>query len=178
MPLIKDIVLNEADHKKKFQKKAYRPWDDDMPIKTYDIPEESNYIPSGEKVNMQVLPVADVANVVSLQLISQSHGNLLDELDLEKSLRDLYGAQRVIFKFLIGLQVQELENIFVTQPIATNEIALATKLPMNTITTVIGRLKIKKLLQTYENKPGRGGYGRYSFSKYIYSFFLKKFTEV
>ena len=153
-----------------------------MSPQTYDIIQERVHNLDDKNANLKVPLVINedkVFNIISVPSNSQSqHKPQPGDLDMEKCLRDLYGAQRVVFKFLISLQVQELDGIFVTQPIATNEIALATKLPMNTITTVIGRLKIKKLLQTYECKPGRGGYGRYNFSFDIYRFFSKKFSEV
>ena len=54
-----------------------------------------------------------------------------------------------------------------------DEFTLICKLTPNTIKGMLQKLKIKKLLETYENKPGRGGYARYKFIKEIYTFFSK-----
>ena len=167
MPLIKDI-LKESERKKKFQKKAYRPWDDEISLLTENLQEEVYQSSSDKDL------IVDDLSLVSEYKISKFSA---EDIDMEKCLRDLYGAQRIVFKFLINLQMQELCGVFITQPIAANEIVLATKLPINTVTTVIGRLKLKKLIQTYESKPGRGGYGRYSFADNIYRFFSKRFSE-
>jgi hypothetical protein len=180
MPLIKDI-LKEPERKKKFQKKAYRPWDDEISLHA-EISQEEVYQSNNDKnvvVDDPSLVSGDkILNLVSSQVRTQINAKLsAEDIDMEKCLRDLYGAQRIVFKFLINLQIQEVGSVFITQPIAANEIVLATKLPINTVTTVIGRLKLKKLIQTYESKPGRGGYGRYSFAENIYRFFSKRFSE-
>ena len=180
MPLIKDI-LKESERKKKFQKKAYRPWDDEISLHA-EISQEEVYQSNNDKnvvVDDPSLVSGDnILNLVSSQVRTQINVKLsAEDIDMEKCLRDLYGAQRIVFKFLINLQIQEVGGVFITQPIAANEIVLATKLPINTVTTVIGRLKLKKLIQTYESKPGRGGYGRYSFAENIYKFFSKRFSE-
>lgn len=180
MPLIKDI-LKEPERKKKFQKKAYRPWDDEISLHTENSQEEvyQSNIDKNLVVDAHSLVSEDkISNLVSSQVSPQINTKLsAGDIDMEKCLRDLYGAQRIVFKFLINLQIQEVGGVFITQPIAANEIVLATKLPINTVTTVIGRLKLKKLIQTYESKPGRGGYGRYSFAENIYRFFSKRFSE-
>lgn len=177
MPLIKD-VLKETEHKKKFQRKAYRPWDDEVSTPSIDQKKEEfiKECVSDLAESVEILTPKNLS-IVSLPSNGGKQEKAIEDLDLEKCLRDLYGAQRVVFKFLINLQTQEINDICVTQPISTNEIALATKLPTNTIKTVIGRLKSKNLIKTSEWKPGRGGYGRYGFDSSVYSFFLKKFAE-
>ncbi len=180
MPLIKDI-LKEPERKKKFQKKAYRPWDDEISLHTENSQEEGPQS-NGDKnlvVDAPSLVSEDrISNLVSSQVSPEINTKLsAEDIDMEKCLRDLYGAQRIVFKLLINLQIQEVGGVFIAQPIAANEIVLATKLPINTVTTVIGRLKLKKLIQTYESKPGRGGYGRYCFAENIYKFFSKRFSE-
>ena len=177
MPLIKDII-KDTEHKKKFQRKAYRPWDDEVPLQAEAKKEINDNTGDDAKLTIEVLnSKKEEPDLLPISLKTEKQTMPVENLDMEKSLRDLYGAQRVIFKFLVNLQVQELEGSFITQPISTNEIALATKLPVNTIKTVIGRLKLKKLIQTFEWKPGRGGYGRYGFDNNIYNFFIKKFFE-
>lgn len=187
MPLISDI-LKETERKKKFQKKAYRPWDDEISLPPENLPENVGVVEEvkvfaqeDEKLYLIMESLVNENNNAdaSYPIISSGpeKNSGVGELDLEKLMRDLYGAQRIIFKFLINLPVQKKDDLYVTGPIAANEIVLSTKLPVNTIKTVIGRLKIKNLLDTYENKPGRGGYGRYSFSNEIYSFFVKCFSE-
>jgi hypothetical protein len=185
MPLITD-VLKETDRKKNFQKKAYRPWDDDMSVYNNDDKVmDEDFVNDQEVLHDRVEAVGMPSQTYTeknqllptSQVIDFKETSEAVEIDKEKCLRDLYGAQRIIFKFLIMMPVQDKGGIFVTEPVSTNEIALSIKLPINTIKTVIGRFKSKKLLDSYENKPGRGGYGRYSFSKDLYEFFVKKFTE-
>lgn len=185
MPLITD-VLKETDRKRKFQKKAYRPWDDDMSVsnnndKVIDVDFVNDHEVLHDKVDAVETPsqiYTEINQVLTAsQVIDFKETSEVAEIDKEKCLRDLYGAQRIIFKFLIMMPVQDKGSVFVTEPLSTNEIALSIKLPINTIKTVIGRFKAKKLLDSYENKPGRGGYGRYSFSKDLYEFFLKKFKD-
>lgn len=176
MPLIKD-VLKEKEHKKKFQKKAYRPWDDEISLPPIDQEKEKSI---EESISYSSKGNEELENNISINfspLNEEKQEEIIENIDMEKCLRDLYGAQRVVFKFLINLQVQEIKGIFITEPISTNEIVLATKLPANTIKTVIGRLKNKSLIKTTEWKPGRGGYGRYGFDCDIYNFFSKKFME-
>lgn len=172
MPLITD-VLKDTERKKKFQKTAYRPWDDDLTVRI-DPSNSADTIAYQQNKELE-----DIKNkkIISLptQAITFENKEVDDGIDMEKCLRDLYGAHRIIFKLLIQLPVQKRESFFITDPISTNEIAEPTRLPINTIKTVISRLKTKNLLSTYENKPGRGGYGRYSFSKEVYEFFTEKF---
>lgn len=181
MPLIKDI-LKETEHKKKFQKKAYRPWDDEISLpssekreKELNRDEDINDSPKFAETQVSGKKLPDSMVFLPVPLDAGKQENTI--LDMEKCLRDLYGAQRVVFRFLMNLQAQEINSVFITQPISTNEIALATKLPANTIKTVIGRLKNKNLIKTSEWKPGRGGYGRYGFDPDVYNFFLKRFAE-
>jgi len=178
MPLIKD-VLKEIEHKKKFQKKSYRPWDDEISVPpSEEKRQESNGNTDGFSKSIETFASEKSAtdSLTSLLPDMQKQEETI-KLDMEKCLRELYGAQRIVFKFLVNLQVEEIGGIFITQPVATNEIALATKLPANTIKTVIGRLKNKSLIKTSEWKPGRGGYGRYGFDIDVYNFFLKRFAE-
>lgn len=178
MPLIKD-VLKEVENKKKFQKKAYRPWDDEISLPSQENKDQkrNDIADVSSKHNETHESEKSLSELASLPSYAKEQEKTIEKLDMEKCLRDLYGAQRIVFKFLINLQIQEISGTFITQPVATNEIALATKLPANTIKTVIGRLKGKNLIKTSEWKPGRGGYGRYGFDPDVYNFFLKKFAE-
>ncbi len=177
MPLITDILKN-SEPKKRFQKKAYRPWDDEIPISGSENVNEEVHADKNLINDIQPLIEEKISNIFVSPINPENNYKFSAEnVDFEKCLRDLFGAQRIVFKFLINLQVQELEDLFITQPIAANEIVLSTKLPLNTVNAVINRLKIKKLTQTYESKPGRGGYSRYSFAHKTYKFFSKKFAE-
>lgn len=179
MPLISDLDKKNIEKTKIFKKKAYRPWDNDLsdyttitPVKEID---DEKFLPE-DKDNKKNLADDEldneIAKVSSASVPLFSNQSL--ELNLEKELRNLYGAQRIIIKYLLN-QIEETANEYViTENISMEEFVSACNLPPNTIKGMLQKLKLKKLLESYENKPGRGGYARYKFAMEIYTFFSKK----
>jgi len=166
MPLITNHKDREVS--KRFQKKSYRPWDDESLITNPQIitnnSANEDSPPNGNNIN-------DIKNASSLNK-NDIFTDDLTEVDLKKELRDLFGAQKTIIQYLLQ-QIEEDNNEYlVTKAISMEEFKITCNLTPNTVKGMLQKLKTKKLLKTYENKPGRGGYARYTFGKNIYTFFL------
>lgn len=178
MPLISDITKKT---KTRFQKKSYRPWDDKLPaIENSKIDDNHDKL-SNNTISQNTK--SDYNNEVSYNKINQNDVlpegsvNDIDIPDLKKELRNLFGAQKIIIQYLLN-QVEENDGeYFFTKAISMDEFTTISKLPPNTIKGMLQKLKNKKLLEAYENKPGRGGYARYKFNKTVYSFFIKIFNN-
>ena len=173
MPLISEFKNNK---KTVFQKKSYRPWDNNL---SEDI-EKDNSIKESTKPLF-----TDLDNLVDNNIINSEQQIFIGndentktplnhiELDLKKELRNLFGAQRIIMQYLLKNTEDNTQEYMITKNISMKEFTLSCKLPPNTIKTTLQKLKAKSLLTTYENKRGRGGYGRYQFTKLVYNFFSK-----
>lgn len=173
MPLISDIDKNKT-LKARFQKKSYRPWDDALPKNNNQI--DSTISQNLLSDNKNFKDNID-QNTVLIDDINVAFPSYLPELNLKKELRNLFGAQKIIIKYLLE-QIEENTNEYlITKGISMDEFTLACKLPPNTIKGMLQKLKAKKLLDTYENKPGRGGYARYNFTQEVYSFFLQNLNH-
>ena len=177
MPLISDIDKNKKI-KTLFQKKSYRPWDDELLKNNGQIDRVINQQLSPDSTNCPSPSETEPTNsnndqdIVSIDNIKELSTTYLSELNLKKELRNLFGAQKTIIKYLFEQIEEDKNDRIITKGVSMDEFALSCKLPPNTIRGMLQKLKAKKLLNTYENKPGRGGYARYYFTKEVYSFFL------
>lgn len=183
MPLISDIDKSKKI-KTLFQKKSYRPWDDELPKNNNQIDSTTNQHLSSNNKNYTNPSKIEFANndvdgdCVLIDNINTPLTTYLPELNLKKELRNLFGAQKAIIKYLLEQIEENSDDLLITKGISMNEFTLACKLPPNTIKGMLQKLKAKKLLYTYENKPGRGGYARYNFTQEVYSFFLKNLNDI
>jgi len=183
MPLISDIDKSKKI-KTLFQKKSYRPWDDEIPKSNNHIDSTNNQcLPHENKKDTNPTNVEFINNNIDQDTVLLDNTNTqfttyLPELNLKKELRNLFGAQKTIIKYLLE-QIEENSNdCLITKAISMDEFTLACKLLPNTTKGMLQKLKAKKLLYTYENKPGKGGYARYSFTKEVHSFLLKNLNNI
>jgi hypothetical protein len=139
-----------------FQKKSYRPWD------LVDS--------SASKKQENIEQKTDLKHIESVEaeIVESNTG-----LNLRKELRNLYGAQRVVMQYLLKQIEEEVGEEKITKNISINDFVLTCKIPPNTVKATLQKLKAKKLVATYESKPGRGGFGRYNIQKIVYEFFAK-----
>lgn len=138
----------QLNKKNKFEKKAYRPWDHTLPIA-----DETEILLNNEKLDEKYI-------------------------DLQKELRALYGAQKVIILYLLKQIDETTDHYVVTKNISMNDLISMSNIPENTIKGTLQKLKSKNLFETYENKPGRGGYARYKFTKNIYDFLFENLINI
>lgn len=152
MPHIDDVVKNKS---KKFEKKAYRPWDD-MLIKNENI----NSIDDG--INGDLIKKTSLVNETK-------------EDDIGKILRGLYGVQKNILQYFVKNIISK-DDIFVyTKQIAIQDLLELIKAPVSSIKVSIQRLKKIELLDHHEYKPGRGGYASYKIKLEKYKLFESYF---
>lgn len=167
MPLISEL-LPKKQESKLFQKKTYRPWDEDLHT-TPDLStlnDEEPQLTHNNITNTDQTPIVQSVSVIKNS--TSSNLDLHDDPDLAKTLRGLFGAQKIIIRCLLNNIEENLEECVITKNICIEEFALECSVPQNTIRAMLQRLKHKKLLHTYENKPGRGGYTRFKIDKNIY----------
>lgn len=172
MPLINNYNKNK-EPVKRFQKKPYRPWDEDLLVSDHETITNNNtseYLTSNNQIKTPHNYEAQSSETTDIQPSSIVKDNF-SSFDFKKELRNLFGAQKIIIQYLLK-QIEDDNNIYlITKAISMEEFTLVCKLSPNTIKGTLQTLKAKKLLQTYENKHGRGGYARYKFSKEVYTFF-------
>lgn len=167
MPSIDDLKKKKIETSKKFQKKPYRPWDDLFSNNAQDDKEVLREDLSRDNVDKD--PESSKQNEEK-----KEESVSFEDVRLEKVFRDLYGAQKSILKYVLNSVEEEGEGGYISTSIAIIEISTSTKIPINTVKATLQKLKKKDLLQSYENKPGRGGYARYKINKKNYDFFSKK----
>ncbi len=185
MPLISDLNLKN-DGSKRFQKVSYRPWDEELltpfskaednsivPLSSSNEDVKNNNKPNSTKVIKSTISNINPTNsLINLEVIQFS------TQDLEKESRRLFGAKKIILQYLLQ-HIEETHNEYViTKAITMDECTLNCKLPPNTTKATLQKLKHRNLLETHENKPGRGGYARYKFSKNVYKFFIGKYNHL
>lgn len=153
MPSINDIKITKS---KKFEKKVYRPWDDEI---VTDVPNIDNIIV--EPIGDSVSNVEDIDNTILVNKI----------IDLKKFERGLYGVQKSSLYFLIKNVINVDENFAYTKDLDNIEFCEAIKAPISSIKVAISRLKKQNILENYESKPGRGGYTSFKISLEIYDHF-------
>ena len=179
MPLISNLNNKNKEKNKLFQKKSYRPWDHDLQINTITENIKNEEEPSFESN----IKIESIINEEIKKNLSVLHNNPempcdLIKLNLEQELRKLYGAQKVVIQYLLKQIEEKHEKYVITMNVSMENFMLACKLPQNTIKGMLQKLKNKGLLESYENKPGRGGYARYKFKKEIYAFFSKNLNII
>lgn len=177
MPLISN---HSKSRSKRFEKKAYRPWDDDLITSTNqkiinDVSSDKNLSEELNTPNTNKTRAKLEQKLLHQENIAIS-SDYLTEVSLKKELRNLFGAQKIIMHYLIAQVEENNEEYIVTKAVTIEEFIQECKLTPNTIKGMLQKLKNKKLLETHENKPGRGGYARYKFPKEIYSFFAKNLS--
>lgn len=173
MPLISDFEQSKKN-KKVFQKKAYRPWDS-----YYELNVAERLITLGDNndtIKTSELHIDYDTTNVSIKDSLQSKTTNICALtfNLEKELRHLFGAQKIIIQYLVQQIEENYEEYVITRSISTEEFTAKCNIPANTVKGMLQKLKSKKLLETHENKPGRGGYARYKFKREVYDFFLQR----
>lgn len=187
MPLISDL-LPKKEGSKLFQKKTYRPWDDESLISSHKIAIDAN---SSELFNIDKKNI-DVDKLMEVSTTSKSTAysknittkikdlkiNQCSDQDLEKKFRGLFGAQKIILQYILTLIDDKLAEYVITASVSMDEFIIKCNLPPNTVKTMLQKLKHKNLLQTYEYKPGRGGYAKYKLPLEVYDFFMKKYRII
>lgn len=168
MPLISNqIKKNEPS--KHFQKKTYRPWDEDSLI-TDNSKVSDKVIHNTTISNINHYNVNDDSNL-STQVKDLEEKQQLVIFDYKKELRNLFGAQKLILQYLLNQIEEEHDGYIITKPIYMSELIESCKLSINTIKGTLQTLKARKFFETHENKQGRGGYARYKFNKEVFTFF-------
>ena len=162
MPLITDLV-KKKEITSKFQKKEYRPWD----ISISNTEPDKSVI---HDVKTDIIGHNNIESSVNDISISSS--------DLEKEWRNLYGAKKEVFLYMIKKIDETYETKVVTQNITLEQLVADLQLPSNTIKGALYQLKKSNLLYTEENKPGRGGYARYKIIKDVFLFFQTKTINI
>jgi hypothetical protein len=169
MPLISDIK-KDKEKSKIFKKKSYRPWDENELSSFHNI--ITTIGESDDNISLM-----DTDKVFIHSTTTHSPLDNFSEQNLKKELRNLFGAQKIVMQYLLN-QIEEANDEFVvTKCIVINEFSTMCKLPSNTIKSTLLKLKSKGLLETYEKKPGRGGYARYKFTQNIFTFFTKNINN-
>jgi hypothetical protein len=164
MPLITDLKIKK-EVATRFKKKEYRPW---------DIFTETEKSTVGQIDNSEV-------EIVTQEQISKK--NILSEVvfhssNLEKEWRNLYGAKKEVFIYMIKKIDERDETKVITENITLEQLTADLQLPPNTIKGALHQLKKSNLLYTEETKPGRGGYARYRILKDVFFFFETKIKNI
>ena len=174
MPLITDL-LHKKEGSKLFQKKTYRPWDDELIMSSsqININDDSSEALASEDKNIDASKENDIDTTIAAD---QLKINQISCQDLEKEFRGLFGAQKIILQYVLKLIEDRLTEYVITKSISMDEFTIECNLPPNTIKTMLQKLKHKNLLETHEYKPGRGGYSRYKIPNDVYNFFTKRYS--
>lgn len=149
MPSIDNLNVVRS---KKFEKKAYRPWDNQF---LEDVNEK--------KEDNVVLDILDSFDSPKSMLTSK--------ISLEKIDRELFGVQKSVLLLFIANIVDSNEEFAYTKPFSNEELCSSIKAPISSIKVSIGRLKKKGILQSNESKPGRGGYSSFKVPLSVYEYF-------
>jgi hypothetical protein len=171
MPLISDLINARKEENKRFQKNTYRPWDDELfsnnkERKDEKKSEELDPDPGHDVVESAKKLIDIPENSTSAEFSSENVRND----SLEKTFRDLFGAQKAILRYLFQCVEENNSEHIITKTISINELSSKCNLLPNTSKGTLQKLKNKKLLATNDNKPGRGGYARYKITKEIYEY--------
>jgi len=171
MPLITEVKTKKGN---KFKKKNYRPWDIGL---SGD---------SDEKLFKDNELITEVVDEVKKRhaIVSKTNGNTIQKdesnfsvLELERIQRNLYGAKKDVFIYIIQQVDINNKNEVISRPITLEQLINKLGLPANTIKGALYQLKKEELLFNEEYKPGRGGYATYRINKEIYLFFEKMLKE-
>jgi len=167
MPLIADLN-NKKKINNKFEKKLYRPWDDISTITHENVINNTNL--SNHKQQLSTINKNDSEQAINHITLAISN---FSEEELKKLQRTLFGAQKTLLIYLLEKKEEGFDNYIITECIYSEEVHKTLKLPLNTIKGMLQMLKKKKLIETFENKPGRGGFSRFKIAVQIYNYFKR-----
>ncbi|MDP1723425.1 MAG: hypothetical protein Q8L85_01830 [Alphaproteobacteria bacterium] len=164
MPLIKDL-MKEKDLTTKFKKKSYRPWDDDILSSSVENDQSSN-------TEQAVIESADQRSPV------QSQDVQVDQqlINYEREYRNLYGVQKSIIAYFLKTIESNDSEYYYTQPIIIKDLSVIVKSAAPSVHTSLQRLKQKGLIESHDNKRGKGGYGCYKIKVDIFQGLQRKFV--
>lgn len=159
MPLIEELV-KDKEKSKKFEKKQYRPWDDDIMGSSTapEIKSEGHALKNNDKV-LKTKPIE-----------TQKLLSLPDNLD--KINRGLYGTKKITLSFLVQNIFLEDDIYVYTKPHSFNEVSEILKTPTASLKTAVKKLKEINLIEPFEYKPGRGGYFSFKIKIEVYRYFI------
>lgn len=163
MPLIKDLI-KENDLITKFKKKPYRPWDDDI-------------LSVGVENNLNDIDQS-VSEVINQNVSIKFEDEQVDQqlINYEMEYRNLYGVQKSIMAYFFKMIELNDDDYYYTQPIIIKNLSVLIKSSAPSIHTSLQRLKQKGLIESHNNKRGKGGYGCYKIKVDIFNVFQKKFV--
>lgn len=133
-----------------FKKVSYRPWDDD--------------VPSGS--NTKEAPVSLIKNAPTKPLHAETTPSMM--------VISLYGVQRSILTFLFENIAHEDNVYFYTHFIDMRTLMRFTSCSKDTVETSLRRLRHKNVIESWQNKRGRGGFVSFRIRKEIRDIFLNK----
>jgi predicted transcriptional regulator len=163
MPLIKDLI-KENELMTKFKKKSYRPWDDDILSMGDENESNDNCLDKSVVINNSI-PVLLKDVQIDQQLINY-----------ETEYRNLYGVQKSIMAFFFKMIELNDGEYYYTQPIIIKNLSVLIKSSAPSIHTSLQRLKQKGLIESHNNKRGKGGYACYKIKVDIFNVFKKNFV--
>jgi predicted transcriptional regulator len=144
MPKINSIKLKKPTDK--FKKVSYRPWDLE-----------------GNQTAIRDTPLDALDD-------KNNQSTVLQTEDFEKTIRYLHGIQKEIIIYLCK-NIDNVDNNYAyTKAISSNEMASNLDESKTSLSSSLYRLKKKNLVQSYENKTGRGGFASFMLDKSFYEF--------
>jgi hypothetical protein len=191
MPLIDDLKTKKTN---KFVKKPYRPWQsedlDNNSLTNSEVPSNPDIveteIPEKNKTESsnKLAPKTDLLRTEKLKndtskeednitLTSENLTNTQAK-DLEKFYRGLYGVQKIVLQSILEDMSHNEDGFGFSHPLVYNEFSLSIKIPINSIKGALQKLKQAGILEIYDSKPGRGGYGCYKIKEDVIMFFKNK----
>jgi len=170
MPLIADLNSKKKTNNK-FEKKLYRPWDDISTIAYENVINDTSLTNHKQQLDTVKKNDSKQATSTSNHIILTSSN--FSEEELKKLQRTLFGAQKTLLIYLLEKKEESFDNYIITECIYSEEVHKTLKLPLNTIKGMLQMLKKKKLVATFENKPGRGGFSRFKIARQIYDYFKR-----
>lgn len=147
MPYIDDLKKKST---KKFDKVEYRPWDNPA-VDKEKYPEDI--------VEKEILDISE---------LSEKYNNSQYLIKLK---RGLYGPQKTVMSYLLGIEDHVSDDKVFLKPIVYVEVAIELDITLSNFKSILTKFKKRKLIDLDDYKPGRGGYGCYTMNKDIFSFF-------
>lgn len=187
MPLIGDFKQKKT---KKFVKKEYRPWDEEI----LELPDTDTLLAEEKNNKMEdpliSLPISEGEIDPLIDTFSETQENLmsikeeeitdpfLDENNsgVEKHIRGLYGVQRGLLQVIMENISYQEEGFFISKPLSGSHLCLSLKAPITSVKGSIQRLIKAKIISLHEFKPGRGGFSCYKIPE-EYGNFIRKYFE-
>lgn len=155
MPSIENLKIKKN---KKFEKVEFRPWD--------TPPKEENH--SNENSDIELVKRKD--GFENVEQVSKSV-QIFSVENLRKVKRRLYGPQKDVISYLLKIVDFKEEDKFFLKPMVYVEVSEELSVTLSTLKSILNKFKKEGLIELYDYKPGRGGYGCYVISENVYSFF-------